>query len=81
MGDFVVSCTVGLDKGRFVQFLKSEVSVHIATIPPKEEIIEIEVLGNIEPDMIRQAVNAAIAGCKEPMQSIRKFLGEQFTKK
>jgi ribonuclease PH len=28
MGDLVVSCTVGLDEGRFVQFLKSEVSVH-----------------------------------------------------
>jgi ribonuclease PH len=81
MGDFVVSCTVGLDKGRFVPFLKSELCVRIGILPSKEEIVETEVLGSVEHDTITQMVNAAIAGCKELTQSVRRFLGEQLAKK
>jgi ribonuclease PH len=81
MGDFVVACIAGLDEGRFVPFFKSEVSGRVPVLPSKEEIIETEVLGRVEPHMITQAVKTAIAGCKELRQSIRKFPGEQFRKK
>jgi ribonuclease PH len=81
MGDFVVACTVGLDEGRFIPFFKSEVSGSVPVLPSKEEIIETEVLGRVEPHMITQAVKTAIVGCKELTQSIRKFLGEQLRKK
>jgi ribonuclease PH len=81
MGDLVVSCTVDLDERRFIQFLKSEVSVRVAILPSKEEIVETEVLGTVEPDTITQAVSVAITGCKDLAQSIKRVLGEQLAKK
>jgi ribonuclease PH len=77
MNDFVVSCTVGFIDGEWRPFAESEVSVRVAILASKDEIVETEVIGGIDPATIAVAVEAAVAGCKELRQSVRGFLGSK----
>ncbi|KAH0791634.1 exosome complex component MTR3 [Histomonas meleagridis] len=80
MSDFVISCTVGLVNGNFVPFAPSETTIRVALLPSKDEIVETEVIGSIDSQFVVNAVNVAITGCKELMQSVRQFMNTQITK-
>jgi ribonuclease PH len=77
MNDFVVSCTVGFSNGEWRPFVESDVSVRIAILASKDEVVETEVIGAIDPATTAVAVEAAVAGCKELRQSVKAFLGSK----
>jgi ribonuclease PH len=66
--------------GEWKPFTESAVSVRVAILASKEEIVETEVIGSIDPATIIVAVDAAVAGCKELRQSVRGFLASKFVK-
>jgi ribonuclease PH len=79
VSDFVVSCTVGLVEGEFLPFADSETRVRVAILASRDEIVETEVLGKVRAETIVQAVDAAGAGCRELVQSIRAFLKSEIS--
>ena len=76
MTDFVVSCTVGLVDGAFVPFGKSDTQVRVALMPPKDEVIETEVVGAVDPDAMMAAIDVASAGCRDLTQAVRNYLSK-----
>ena len=78
MNDFVISCTLGLnEQGEFIPFYESDTKIRVALLPSKDEIVETEVTGIIDPKKILNAINKANDCCKELMQSVKKFLESQ----
>ena len=79
MKDFVVSCNCGLIDGVFQQFTQSQTSVRVAILPATNEIVETEVIGKIEPEQLKQAVETATAGCINLTQAIRSYMNSRIS--
>jgi hypothetical protein len=61
-------------EGEFVPFAVSDTRVRVAILLSKDEIVETEVVGKVRAETIVRAVDAAGAGCKELIQSVRAFV-------
>ena len=50
--------------------------VRVALMPSKDEVIETEVIGAVDPDAMMAAIDVASAGCRDLTQAVRNYLSK-----